>query len=79
MSDVNQVAAMLAAEAQCASPLPGRLEELDPQARRKVEMEARGHGLTPEAYYRTARANRRAASSLELTTDDVVAAIRGHR
>jgi len=79
VSGVIRVAAMLAAEARSESPLPDRLEELDRQARRKVEMEAHWHGLTPEAYYRAARANRQAASSLELTTDDVVATIRGNR
>ncbi|WP_146247707.1 hypothetical protein [Curtobacterium sp. MCSS17_006] len=66
-------------EARTAGALPERLEDVDAQTRRKVEVEARWHRMTPERYYREALTARNAANSLDETTDDVLAEIRGLR
>ena len=72
-------ATRIAREVQATRPLPSSFQELDPQARRKVGVEARWHRTTPEAYYREALSDRLDAASTHAITDDVLSAVRTRR
>jgi len=66
-------------DALAAAVMPERLDDVDPQTRRKIEVEARWRKTTPELHYREALSARRAADALNDATDDVLAKIRALR
>lgn len=66
-------------EALAATVLPERLDDVDPQTRRKIEVEARWRKTTPELHYREVLSARRAADALHHATEDVLAEIRALR
>lgn len=75
----NERAQAVVAEALFSVPVPATLDELDPQYRSFLEVQASRRGITAQQLLDEQRARHEAAAEQHRSTQEAVAAIRARR